>query len=337
MWPLVGHGPQVAWLKRSLERGNLAHAYLVTGPARTGKMALALALARALNCEADERPCGVCHQCQKIAGASHPDVQIIALGAGVDEDGRSRTEISIKQVRDDIQHWASLPPFEGKYRVFIIDEADFLSSEAANCLLKTLEEPLDKVLFILLTSEPGRLPETVLSRCQRVDLKPVPAEKIEKALLEKGMGVEKARLISRLCHGRPGWALIAASDEALLERRSELLDRLIDMIEGNLEKRFECAAELASRFSQRRAEVQETLDLWLDFWRDLLLIKAGLSEDITNPDYRDKLASLAGAFTLREIRSFVAAMSLAGKHLRQNASPRLVLEVLMLDMPGGAA
>jgi DNA polymerase-3 subunit delta' len=297
-------------------------------------MTLALTLAQALNCRASQPPCGVCSQCQRIAAASHADVQVVALGsASSDDDARSRTEISIKQVRDDIQHWANLPPFEGGYRVFIIGETELLSSEAANCLLKTLEEPQERVLFILLTSEPARLPETVISRCQRLDLKPVAAEKIEGALLARGDSAGKARLLGRLCRGRPGWAISAAADESLLERRAERIDRFIDVMEGDLEVRFEYAAELASRFSQKRAEVQETLEEWVGFWRDMLLVKAGLSGSVTNLDYAARLQSLADGFNIKQIRSAISAIALARKQLRQNASPRLVLEVLMLDMP----
>jgi DNA polymerase-3 subunit delta' len=261
-------------------------------------------------------------------------VQVVALGsASPDDDARSRTEISIKQVRDDIQHWANLPPFEGGYRVFVIGEAELLSPEAANCLLKTLEEPQDRVLFILLTSEPARLPETVISRCQRLDLKAVAAEKIEAPLLKQGASPEKARLLSRLCRGRPGWALSAAADEALLERRAERIERFMDVIEGNLEIRFEYAGELSNRFSQKRAEVQETLEDWVGLWRDMLLVKAGLAEAVTNLDYVSRLQSLADGFNIRQVRSAISAIALARKQLRQNASPRLVLEVLLLDMP----
>jgi DNA polymerase-3 subunit delta' len=259
---------------------------------------------------------------------------VVALGSATsDEEAHSKTEISIKQVRDDIQHWASLPPFEGGYRIFIIGGAELLSSEAANCLLKTLEEPQPKVLFMLLTSEPGRLPETVISRCQRLDLKPVADEKIGKELLKQGIPAEKARLLGRLCQGRPGWAFTAIADESLLERRAERIERLMDVTLGDIETRFEYAGELSSRFSQKRAEVQETLDAWVDIWRDALLVKAGLSESVTNMDYAARLQTLADGFNISQIRGAISAIAIARKQLRQNASPRLVLEVLMLDMP----
>lgn len=333
MWPVVGHEPALARLKRSLEKGNLGHAYLISGLPHVGKMTLALTLAQALNCRSSDSPCGTCSQCLRIMALSHPDVQVVTLGSGVSDEERSRSEIGIAQVRNDIQHWASLPPFEGGHRVFIIGEAELLSEEAANCMLKTLEEPQEKVVFMLLTSEPKRLPETVISRCQRLDLKPVALEKITASLVQRGLSSEKAGLISRISSGRPGWAFTAADDETVLDLRADRVEHLIDLIEGNLDSRFEYAGELSARFTQKKAEVRETLEDWLGVWRDLLLIKAGLPGELTNMDYSNRLQPLSAGFNITQIRDAIGAISLVQKHLRRNVSPRLALEVLMLDMP----
>ncbi len=333
MWPVVGHEPALARLKRSLEKGSLGHAYLITGPPHVGKMTLALSLAQALNCRSMESPCGTCSQCLRIMSLSHTDVQVVTLGSAVSEEERSRSEIGIAQIRDDIQHWASLPPFEGGYRIFIIGEAELLSQEAANCMLKTLEEPQDKVVFLLLTSDPGRLPETVISRCQRLDLKPVAVEKISDALVKRGLSSEKAGLLSRLSNGRPGWAFSAADDETVLEVRAERIEHLIDLIECGLAARFEYAGELSARFTQKKTEVRETLEDWIGVWRDLLLIKAGLPESLTNLDFSSRLQSLCTGFNISQIRFAIGAINIVQKQLRQNASPRLALETLMLDIP----
>jgi DNA polymerase-3 subunit delta' len=329
MWQVVGQDRTVSLLQRSLERETLAHAYLLVGPSNVGKMTLALNLAQALNCEATERPCGACTSCQKIALAGHADVQVI----GLIRDGNS-AEISIEQVRD-MQHSSNLPPFEGKYKVFIIDGAEFLSIEAANGLLKTLEEPNGNVVFILLTANDRLLPITVVSRCQRLALFPLAAGEVEDALCRRWyIEPQKAKLLARLSHGRLGWAVSAASGDGLLEQRAERLNRLISVIDADYEERFTYVTQLVALFRKSREMVQEILDLWLDWWRDLMLVKAGCSDSITNIDSETILVKIAGGYTLARIRTFIGSIQAAGEQLRQNANPQLVLEVLMLNIPG---
>jgi len=334
MWQVVGQNRAVSLLQRSLERGALAHAYLFVGPRHVGKMTLALNLAQALNCEAAEPPCAVCASCQKIALAKHADVQIIGLVNDANSaEAKPRVEIGIDQIRQ-MEHSSSLPPFEGKYKVFIIDGAELLSIEAANCLLKTLEEPVGRVIFILLTTNERLLPATVISRCQRLELPPLAAAEIEAALNSRG-GVEpeKARFLARLSHGCLGWALSATGDSGVLQQRAERMDRLLGVIDADCEERFAYAAQLAAQFGQNRRLVQEILDLWLDYWRDLLLIKIGCDEAITNTDMLATLVEQARGYDLVQIRSFIDSIQAAGEQLRQNANPRLVLEVLMLSIP----
>ena len=334
MWQIIGQYKAVSFLQRSLEKGAVAHAYLFVGPPHVGKMTLAVNLAQALNCEATETPCGECPTCQKISSASHPDIQVIGLIAAKNSgEAKSHAEISIDQIRE-MQHSANLPPFSGRNKIFIIDGAELLSNEAANCLLKTLEEPASGIVFILLTRNDRLLPATVVSRCQRLELLPVGTGEIAEVLQkQRGMTSERAQLLARLCHGCIGWAFMAASDVNVLALRAERLDGIIDIIYTNLEERFAYAAQLAKQFSQNREQGQEVLDLWLNYWRDLLLVKAGLGDNITNVDRSATIVSLAGEYRLAQIRAMINSIQAAGEELRQNANPRLVLEVLMFDMP----
>jgi len=335
VWQVVGQSRVVSLLQHSLEKGTLAHAYLLIGPAHVGKMTLALNLAQALNCEATPPPCGECASCQKIASGKHADVQIIGLTSnGNSAEAKPRAEISIDQIRQ-MQHSASLPPFEGRYKVFIVDGAERLSHEAANCLLKTLEEPIGKIIFILLATNERLLPPTVVSRCQRLELPPLAATEVEAALNSSwGIEPQKAELLARLSHGCLGWAISAATDDGLLQQHTQRLDRLLDIINADYEERFAYAAHLAAQFSQNRAWVQEILDLWLDWWRDLLLIKVGCNDTITNIDRSAMLIEMARGYNLAQIKVFINSIQAAGEQLRLNANPQLVLETLMLSIPG---
>jgi DNA polymerase-3 subunit delta' len=334
MWQVVGQSRVLSLLQRSLEKGVLAHAYLFIGPPHVGKMTMALNVAQALNCEGSDKPCGQCLSCQKIAQMKYADVQIIGLDYGSEADEpKNRAEIGIDRIRQ-LQHSANLPPFEGKYKVFIIDGAELLSMEAANCLLKTLEEPADRVVFLLLTTDIGLLPDTVVSRCQQLELLPMSSDEVESTLTSKyGIEKQKARLLSRLCHGCLGWALSASLDDEILKQYLETRDNILDIINAGYEERFAYVARLATQFNQRRDSVYEVLNIWLDFWRDLLLIKSGFNEAITNVDMEKNLGELSPDFSLAEVRAFISNIQEAKQQLKQNANPRLVLEVLMLDLP----
>ncbi len=327
MWQIVGHERAVSLLDHSLKSEKLPHAYLFVGPKHVGKMTLALNLAQALNCDGEEKPCGQCRQCLRIATGRHADVHAIAVN--------DRTEIGIDHIRE-MQHEASLKPFEGRNRVFIIDGAEHLSHEASNCLLKTLEEPPPNVNIILLTVNESLLLPTVLSRCQRLEMRPLSTSVVEQALIHRwGVPQERASVLARLCSGCLGWAVAAASDEGLLSERGERLATLTHLATVGHGERFTYAAELARQFSSDRESVQEVLSLWLGWWRDLMLTKGGSGDFITNVDREEVLHSEAKKYSLTQIKGFIQSLNQAKEQLEHNANPRLVLEVLMLTLPRG--
>jgi DNA polymerase-3 subunit delta' len=332
MWEVIGQEGAVSLLQHSLALGRLSHAYLFVGPMHVGKMTLAINLAQALNCQSNDKPCLECDSCKKIGENKHSDVQVINLDYNEEEDAE-RKLIGVEQI-DGILHDASLPPFEGNYKVFIIEKAELLSIGAANRLLKTLEEPEAKVVFILLATNEKRLLKTVVSRCQRIELKPMPLAQEAKVLTEKfGVNAEQSNLLAGLSHGCLGWAITAASDAQILTRRQEALDEIVNTIKGNGEGRFAYAARLAADFTKNRQAVYDVLDIWLDLWRDVLLVKLDSTTMITNIDRQEALIKMAANYKLRQIRNCVKSIESAGEQLKQNVNPRLALEVLMLDLP----
>jgi DNA polymerase-3 subunit delta' len=334
VWDVVGQDRAVSLLQRSLETGVLSHAYLLVGPAHVGKMTLAVNLAQAVNCEEAEAPCGQCASCLRIAGGKHADVMVVELGtADGSTESESRVKISVEQI-EQLQHSANLPPFEGRCKVFILDGAESLSIGAANRLLKTLEEPVANVLFVLTAVSEGLLPETVVSRCQRVELRPMAGGDIETVLMSRwGVESDKAALLSRIAGGCLGWAVAASHDDALLRQRGEWLDELVELADLGFAERFAYAGRLASRFGQNREAVQERLALWLDWWRDLLLVSADCQEDVTNVDRFALLSGTAKDYSLAQIRAFIDSVRATAEQLRLNANPLLALEVLMLNVP----
>jgi DNA polymerase-3 subunit delta' len=174
----------------------------------------------------------------------------------------------------------------------------------------------------------------VVSRCQRLELPPLSIAEESSALADRcGIEAERARLLAGLSHGCPGWALAANGDEKLLQQREEGLDRLLDIVRAGYEERFTYVAQLAARFSQNRGAVYDILDLWLDYWRDLMLVKLGCHDMITNVDRKDELVDMAGGYRLARIKAFIESIESAVEQLRQNVNTRLALEVMMLDIP----
>jgi len=330
MWQVKGQEKAINLIDQALKNGLIAHSYLLTGPEHIGKMTLAKNMAQALNCEQSSPPCGECRSCLKIASSSHADVTIVSLSQ---EDDLEKTEIGIDRIRD-ICHSANMPPYEGKFRVFIIDKAELLSPAASNALLKTIEEPPPQIVFIFLTSDSSRLLPTIVSRCQVISLKLVPISQVEQFLTQTyKISPERSRLLAWLSRGRIGWAISAAEDESTIIKHQEGVKKLVDIINDNEEERLEAAADMAARFAKNRESVYSMLNDWLNFLRDLLLTGLGLSELVINVNFKAVLDALCSNIKLTDIEESINNIYKASVDLRHNVSPRLVVDNLFLNLP----
>ena len=322
-WPVIGHAWAVANLERAVREQRVAHAYLISGPAHVGKATLARALALTLNCTSSDRPCAAAHPCRScrlIAAGKHPDAPLIA------PEGRS---LKIDQVRA-LQHDLALAPFEGRYRVVIFDQFETATVEAQNALLKTLEEPPAYAVLIVLAADPELLLPTIVSRCQQIALRPLTIAQVREALLTRWqVAPVQADLLAHLSGGRLGWAVMAATDQSILTARATALDDLAQLLTADRGARFAYAETLTKKDDRLRA----TLDLWRTWWRDVLLAASGSTAELVNLDRVDQIRALAQRLTVAQATAAAEACGRALWQLDRNATARLALEVLLLDLP----
>jgi DNA polymerase III subunit delta' len=340
-WTVVGQAAAVAALSGAVEHNRVAHAYLFAGPEQTGKTLTALQFAQLLNCTGAQPPCGRCRQCEHVASMTHADVEIVSIGGLCDpkpgeqhdhakDDSR---DIRICQIRR-LERVVSRAPFEGRHRVMIIEPAAAMNEATANALLKTLEEPPEGVVLILITDREEMLLPTIRSRARRIGFAGQPPALIERTLRTRwDVGPEHAAEVARLSGGRIGWAVLAMHDESLLEQRREALDVAQAMASAPLSERFAWAAEVGGRYTRDRAAVQATLELWQAWWRDILLIAAGRDLQAVHSDRLDTLRPLAAQCDVRGAVRALRAIADARLQLTENATPMLALELMTLALP----
>lgn len=327
-WDVIGHEWAVSHLQRSLLHGRARHAYLFAGPSAIGKTTLARAFASRLNClheDESARPCGECRACQKMASGNHPDLALVEA----EEVGGT---LKIEQVRD-LMHMLSLRPYEGRYRVGILRRFHEARPQAADALLKTLEEPPPYVVLLLTAENVNLLPKTILSRCQPLRMRPVPVSQVAAALETRwGAEPDRAELLAQLSGGRMGWAVRALTDDEALTFRDLALDDLEHVLGENRVGRFERAQTLAN--PKRKSELRETLVLWQSFWRDVILVLSESRVAPVNKDRRALLNRLARELSLEDAQAALKATRDCLKDVGSNVNNRLAVEVMLLDYPG---
>ncbi len=335
-WPIIGHRAAVDLLHRSIETGQIGHAYLFAGPEGVGRRTLARTFAQALVCQSplERRPCGECVACRKVERGIHSDVLTISLDQQAASDSREskNTRISIETIRE-LRSNLSLRPLEADWRVAMLEDVDLFSLSAYDALLKTLEEPPPFVVLLLIATELESIPETIRSRCRPVTLEPLARTDVARALVDRGIAPDLATMIAGVTRGRIGKAIDLADDGAALAARKASVDAGIEMIASPLQA-IGSARRMAEGYRRgQRNRVEQELDALLGLWRDLMLLAAGCADQVVNIDVSDRLAQLAGDWTLDQIRSGVSATHQALFDLSINVQPRLALDRMVTQWP----
>ena len=270
---IIGHQSTIASLQTAVARERLAHAYLFHGEDAIGKRSTALCFAQALNCERNFSgeaidACGVCRSCKQIEARTHPDFFVI------EPDSELATpQIKIEQVRE-IEQQIMYRPLIGERKICLIDDADRMTIGAANALLKTLEEPPDHSLFLLITSRPAALPATIRSRCQSLRFATPARTQVEAALiLKREIPPADARLLAIISEGRIGAALSADAKETRA-RQQDLLELVRPQSLQSITGLLSAAEALAK--ADRAPEILAWLARWI---RDLVIVQIGGDRD----------------------------------------------------------
>ncbi|NPV83278.1 MAG: DNA polymerase III subunit delta' [Candidatus Aminicenantes bacterium] len=267
-------------LRLSLGKGRLPNSLLFFGPAGTGKLKTALTVARALNClEKTDDSCDRCDSCLRIDRGQHPNVRVITRE-------KNREQI-VKEQIEEVNYLATLRPWGRGRLVFIIDEAERMNETVANSLLKTLEEPRSFAYFILVTEDLQLILPTIRSRCQVLKFNPLSQEEVERALVDRGFPVERARLLAQSSEGNLESVLETDWDEFLAGRNQAWLVFKQLLEAGEAEDFLSLVAGRARK--DALSEFRETLKFFSVFFRDLLVVQAGRRELLLNPDLGPEL------------------------------------------------
>lgn len=313
----VGNEKIVLTLRLSLEGRRLAHSLLFTGREGVGKKTLALQVAKALNClEIQPDFCGHCMSCKKIDAGTHPDVFLIEL-----QEGKQFLHINqIRTLRQDVFY----RPFEGRFRVFIVDDADRMNEAAANSLLKVLEEPPATTQLILVTANFHALLPTIRSRCQTFSFNPIPLESIRNNLSQRAeISTADRELAVRLSQGSLGKAL-SLDLETFRALRSDVLEFLAVIAAGSSAEQVIALAEVIGK---NKEFFEERLSIFYLLLEDLLYLTHGGAESwIANMDQLSALRSMSKQVTPEWVQSAIARLDAIRTGMRININRPLALE-----------
>jgi len=307
---VLGHVKTLEIIQSYLEKSRFSGAFIFSGPEGIGKRMVAKLIAGQLNCTGEtDRPCGSCSGCLKIQKEEHPDLHVIQNG---------QSQIKIEDIRGILRQ-ANLRPYEGRSKVFIIDNAHKLNSEAANSLLKVLEEPPKDVLIILVTHKPQNIIKTVLSRCKQIKFSPLIRAQLETVLINNyALDKASAHFLAFYAEGRLGLAL-RLKDTRLLQEKNKIFDSFI-LSSKPLDRNL---------LGQNKEQLQVCFNILASWFRDIYLLKAGLpDQEIIHADRQSDLRKLMPRFSFKQLDEIMAALSDSALYLEKNINSKLLLHNL---------
>ena len=320
---VVGHKDILKYISSAVENNRVSHAYILNGERGSGKKMLANLFAMTLLCETgDNEPCGKCHSCKQAESGNHPDIIRVTH--------EKPNSISVDDIRTQVNNTVDIKPYQGPYKVYIIPQADMMTPQAQNAILKTIEEPPSYAVFLLLTENAETLLPTINSRCVMLKLRNIKDTLIKKYLMENlEIPDYKADMCTAFAQGNMGRAIMLANSDHFNEIREEAVQLLKHISEMELNE----IVAAVKNISVYKLEITDYLDIIMIWYRDVLLYKA--TKEIDKVVFKDQLQSIkeqARKSSYEGIELILESLEKAKARLKANVNFDLVMELLFLTM-----
>ena len=320
---ILGHEPIKEHFFNAVLTGNISHAYILSGEAGMGKKSLANAFALALLCEKGQAdPCRQCHACKQVMSGNHPDLIYVTH--------EKPASIGVDDVRRQINDTIQVKPYSSAHKIYIVDEAEKMTVQAQNALLKTIEEPPAYAVILLLTTNAEAFLPTILSRCVQLKLKPLRDEVVREYLVQS-LGVEEsqAEIYAAFARGNLGKAIHLADSEDFRHLYGELLDLLKNLKKSDISELL----ERIRKMKEDKLDIHQCLDFMQMWYRDVLMYKT--TKDINLLIFKDEFSTVNAMSTVsgyEGLERILTAIDKARIRLDANVNMELVMELLLLTM-----
>ena len=320
---VVGHKDILKYISSAVENNRVSHAYILNGERGSGKKMLANLFAMTLLCETgDNEPCGKCHSCKQAESGNHPDIIRVTH--------EKPNSISVDDIRTQVNNTVDIKPYQGPYKVYIIPQADMMTPQAQNAILKTIEEPPSYAVFLLLTENAETLLPTINSRCVMLKLRNIKDTLIKKYLMENlEIPDYKADMCTAFAQGNMGRAIMLANSDHFNEIREEAVQLLKHISEMELNE----IVAAVKNISVYKLEITDYLDIIMIWYMDVLLYKA--TKEIDKVVFKDQLQSIkeqARKSSYEGIELILESLEKAKARLKANVNFDLVMELLFLTI-----
>ena len=320
---VVGHKDIINYIRNAVREDKVSHAYILNGERGAGKKMLANLFAATLLCEkGGPDPCNECHSCRQAESGNHPDI--------IKVTHEKPNSISVDDIREQVNNTIMIKPYQGPYKVYIIPQADMMTPQAQNALLKTIEEPPEYAVIMLLTENADTLLPTINSRCVMLKLRNIKDTLIKKYLMETMQVPDyKADMCTAFAQGNMGRAIMLANSEHFNEIRDEAVQLLKYINEMELSE----IVQAVSRITAYKLEINDYLDIIMIWYRDVLLYKA--TKDMDKVVFKDQIKYIkerAKRSSYEGIELIIESLEKAKARLKANVNFDLVMELLFLTI-----